>query len=89
MIRSKKYRTGGKTWKLLDTVDDAKYIVFGPTFSSEEKLLEIIDMPELETEEFAKQGVKILTPKQLITRLPILLAQLKAGNDSKKKLKMK
>ena len=48
-------------------------------------------MPELETEESAKQrrdqqgqGVRILTPEQLITRLPILLAQLKAGNDSQK-----
>ena len=47
-------------------------------------------MPELETEESAEQrkqqgqGVKILTPKQLITRLPILLAQLKAGNNSQK-----
>ena len=30
------------------------------------------------------QGLKILTPKQLITRLPILLAQLKAGNNSQK-----
>ena len=30
------------------------------------------------------QVVKILTPKQLITRLPILLAQLEAGNNSEK-----
>ena len=30
------------------------------------------------------QEVKILTPKQLITRLPILLAQLTAGNNSQK-----
>ena len=28
------------------------------------------------------EGLKILTPKQMITRLPILLAQLKAGNNS-------
>ena len=28
------------------------------------------------------QGLKILTPQQIITRLPILLAQLKAGNNS-------
>ena len=28
------------------------------------------------------QGLKILTPKQMIVRLPILLAQLKAGNNS-------
>ena len=88
LLRSKKYCKGGKTWKLLDTIDGVKYVVFGPTFSSEEKLSEIIDMPGLETEESAEkrkqqgQGVKILTPKQLITRLPILLAQLKAGNNT-------
>ena len=27
-------------------------------------------------------GLKILTPKKLLTRLPILLAQTKAGNNS-------
>ena len=30
------------------------------------------------------QGLKVLTPKQMITRLPVLLAQLKAGNNSQK-----
>ena len=30
------------------------------------------------------QGLKILTPQQMITRLPILLAQLTAGNNSQK-----
>ena len=30
------------------------------------------------------QGLKIMTPSQLITRLPILLAQLKAGNNNQK-----
>ena len=28
------------------------------------------------------QGLKILTPNQMLSRLPILLAQLKAGNNS-------
>ena len=47
------------------------------------------NMPPLETEEEAAQrqkghGLKILTPKQMITRLPILLAKLKAGNNSQK-----
>ena len=46
-------------------------------------------MPPLETDEEAakrqqENGLKILTPKQMITRLPILLAQLKAGNNSEK-----
>ena len=47
------------------------------------------DMSDLESEEEAEkrqqeQGLKILTPKQMITRLPILLAQSKAGNNSQK-----
>ena len=47
------------------------------------------DIPPLESEEDAAQrqkgqGLKILTPKQMITRLPILLAQLKAGSNSQK-----
>ena len=46
-------------------------------------------MPPLEDEDSAAQrqqgqGLKILTPKQMITRLPILLAKLKAGNNSQK-----
>ena len=28
------------------------------------------------------KGLKILTPQQMFTRLPILLAQIKAGNNS-------
>ena len=49
------------------------------------------DMPDLESEESAAQrryqqgqGLKILTPNQMLSRLPISLAQLKAGNDSGK-----
>ena len=49
------------------------------------------DMPELESEESAAQrrnqsakGLKILTPDQMLSRLPISLAQLKAGNNSQK-----
>ena len=30
------------------------------------------------------EGLKILTPKQMLSRLPIILAQLKAGNNSEK-----
>ena len=49
------------------------------------------DMPELESEESAAEtwnqrgkGLKILTPDQVLSRLPISLAQLKAGNNSQK-----
>ena len=47
-------------------------------------------MPDLESEESAAQeeqsgqGLKILTPDQMLSRLPITLAQLKAGNNSEK-----
>ena len=45
--------------------------------------------PELESEEDAgkrqkRQGLKIMTTSQLITRLPILLTQKQAGNNSNK-----
>ena len=47
------------------------------------------DMPELESEEPAAEirnklgkGLKILTPDQMLNRLPISLAQLKAINNS-------
>ena len=40
----------------------------------------------LEAKRLAKQeetGLKILNPKQILQRLPIVLAQIKAGNNSK------
>ena len=48
-------------------------------------------MPELEDEESATgrriqqgQGLKVPTPDQMLSRLPITLAQLKAENNSQK-----
>ena len=53
-----------------------------------EKPNEIVNLVE-EILEFNKQkqqqkGLKILTPDQMLSRLPITLAQLKAGNNSQK-----
>ena len=49
------------------------------------------NMPELESEESSEQrrnqqgkGLKILMPNQMLSRLPISLVQLKAGNNSEK-----
>ena len=48
------------------------------------------DISELESEESAAErrnqgeGLKIVTPNQMLSRLPITLAQLKAGNNSEK-----
>ena len=40
---------------------------------------------EEETEQ-GRTGLKILTPKQMLQRLPIALAQVKAGNNSERLL---
>ena len=48
---------------------------------------EIVDIVEMILEfnrQQQGQGLKILTRNQMLSRLPILLAQLKAGNNSKK-----
>ena len=39
---------------------------------------------ELNKQNQQGQGLKILTPDQMLSRLPITLAQLKAGNNSQK-----
>ena len=53
--------------------------------------LDTTDMPELQSEESAAErrnqpgeGLKILTPNQMFSRLTTTLAQLKAGNNSEK-----
>ena len=49
------------------------------------KIVEIVE-EVLEFNEENQQGsdLKILTPSQMLSRLPISLAQLKAGNNSEK-----
>ena len=53
-----------------------------------EKPNEIIDVVEkileFNKQNQSRQGLKILTPDQMLSRLPITLAQLKAGNNSQK-----
>ena len=42
-------------------------------------------MSDLESEKSINgKGLKILTPNQMLSRLPITLAKLKAGNNSEK-----
>ena len=60
--------------KLKKIFDNLEYAVFGMLLPTEEEA----------AQRQQGQGLKILTPKQMITRLPILLAQLKAGNNSDK-----
>ena len=53
-----------------------------------EKPSEIIDIVEkvlnFNKQNHQGQGLKVLTPDQMLSRLPISLAQLKAGNNSQK-----
>ena len=51
------------------------------------KILGIVSVILEFNKEIQKQrgsGLKILTPNQMLNRLPIILAQLKAGNNSEK-----
>ena len=57
----------------------------------DDKQPDTTDMPDLESKESAAQrrnqqgkDLKILTPNQMLSRLSIFLAQLKAGNNSEK-----
>ena len=57
------------------------------TIENPDKVLEIVKEILDFNEEIQKQrgrGLRILTPNQMLSRLPILLAQLKAGNNSEK-----
>ena len=45
---------------------------------------EIFNGPTGEKSALQGEGLKILTPNQMLSRLPITLAQLKAGNNSEK-----
>ena len=50
-----------------------------------DKILEIVeDILEFNRKKQSGGGLKILTPDQVLNRLPITLAQLKAGNNSEK-----
>ena len=52
--------------------------------SDNKESVDLSDMPSLEDNEKVKEGkgLKILTPNKLLTTLSILLAQIKAGNNS-------
>ena len=56
------------------------------TKSDKGESVHLSDMSPLEGDEEVKEGkgLIILTPNKLLSRLPILLAQIKAGNNPKK-----
>ena len=50
-----------------------------------DKLLKIVEeILEFNEQDQLEEGLKILTPNQMLSRVPITLAQLKAGNNSEK-----
>ena len=55
------------------------------TTDENEKIINIVErIFYLNQLDQSRQGLKVLTPNQVLSRLPITLAQLKAGNDSEK-----
>ena len=58
-----------KRTELKDIVKELKHVIFGYDY---------------ENKELSGSGLKILTNKQMLSRLPILLAQIQAGNNSAK-----
>ena len=78
----------GEMYKIADI---AELILKFNDDDDDDKQFDFTDMLELESEEFAAQrintqgkGLKILIPNEMLSRLPITLAQLKAGNNSEK-----
>ena len=50
-----------------------------------DKIVEIVEVIlKFNKQNQQRKGFKILTPQQMLSRLPITLAQLKAGNNSEK-----
>ena len=76
--------------KSIEYIDQNKKFKQESNNDKKEKI-DATDMPDSESEKDAAKireklgkGLKILTPQQMLSRLPISLAQLKAGNNSEK-----
>ena len=68
-IKNKDLRNNVKSNELKDIVKELERAIYGYYY---------------ENEELSDSGLKILTKKQMLNRLPILLAQIQAGNNSTK-----
>ena len=67
-----------------NTEDEKLYIATGGDDDRRKSVIETISkLGDKEEAEIGK-GLKIMTPRQMITRLPILLAQKQACNNSRK-----
>ena len=66
-------------------VNKANQIAEIRSTSHRQKMLEIFNyLREIFNGQTEGKGLKLLTPNQMLSRLPITLAQLKAGNNSEK-----
>ena len=77
--------TGNRAEDLINEVlkrieDEAKKYKLNETITAVEEILEFNEKHQNQK----GQGLKILIPQQILSRLPISLAQLKAGNNSQK-----
>ena len=68
-----------KMKKIIEKVPENKKSRIGKN----EKLIDIVDNILYFNQ--SRQGLKILTPNQMLNRLPISLAELNAGNNSEKR----
>ena len=75
-----------KSGKQLHTIKNVKNL-----YDSRQKIIDLFNsyskirseaLYESKQNETEGKGLKVLTPKQMIQRLPIVLAQVKAGNNS-------
>ena len=67
---------------MFNTEDEKLDIATGGDDGRRKSVIEA-KLGDKEEQEIGK-GLKIMTPRQMITRLPILLAQNQAGNNSQK-----
>ena len=72
--------------KILDkTKKEIKNVPKNKKFILNKEIINIVEkILEFNRKEQSGEGLKILTPNQMLSRLPITLAQLKAGNNSEK-----
>ena len=80
-----------QTYSIKNTLTEIKTIVRNPPKDNplkteeNEKIIDIVEgILELNSKNQLGLGLKILTPNQMLSRLPITLAQLNAGNNSEK-----
>ena len=74
-----------KVWSKLQRIID--YVPKDNAFKIEEneKIIDVVEkILEFSNKIQSGQGVKLLTPNQMLSRLPISLAQLNSGNNSEK-----